>query len=62
LKVPHNGTGTEIESFYQKAKLTPNIVGLRNGVQTAIAIIVANFEARESIGTLPFTRQRINFI
>ena len=42
---------TEIESFYQKAKLTPNIVGLRNGVQTAIAIIAATLEARESIGT-----------
>ena len=42
---------TEIESFYQKAKLTPNIVGLRNGVQTAIAIIAATLEARESRGT-----------
>jgi L-aspartate oxidase len=42
---------TEIESFYQKAKLTPSIVGLRNGVQTAIAIIAATLEARESIGT-----------
>ena len=42
---------TEIESFYQKAKLTPSIVGLRNGVQTAIAIIAATLEARENIGT-----------
>ena len=42
---------TEIESFYQKAKLTPSIVGLRNGVQTAIAIIAATLEARESRGT-----------
>jgi len=41
----------EIESFYQKAKLTPNIVGLRNGVQTAIAIIAATLEARVSRGT-----------
>ena len=42
---------TEIEDFYQKARLTPSIVGLRNGVQTAIAIIAATLEARESIGT-----------
>ena len=42
---------TEIESFYQKARLTPHIVGLRNGVQTAIAIIAATLEARESRGT-----------
>ena len=42
---------TEIESFYQKAKLTPNIVGLRNGVQMAIAIITATLESRESRGT-----------
>ncbi len=41
----------EIEDFYQKARLTPSIVGLRNGVQTAIAIIAATLEARESIGT-----------
>ena len=40
-----------IEDFYQKARLTPSIVGLRNGVQTAIAIIAATLEARESIGT-----------
>ena len=41
----------EIEDFYQKVKLTPHIVGLRNGVQTANAIITATLEARESRGT-----------
>ena len=42
---------TEDEIFYQKAKLTPNIVGLRNGVQTAIAIIATTLEVLESRGT-----------
>ncbi len=42
---------TEIEDFYQKAKLSPSMVGLRNGIQTANAIIAATLEARESRGT-----------
>jgi L-aspartate oxidase len=42
---------TEIEDFYQKAKLTPDIIGLRNGIQTAVAIVSATHEARESRGT-----------
>jgi L-aspartate oxidase len=41
----------EIEDFYQKARLSPSIVGLRNGIQTANAIITATLEARESRGT-----------
>jgi len=41
----------EIDNFYQKAKLTPDIVGLRNGVHTAIAIISATLESRESRGS-----------
>ena len=41
----------EIDNFYQKAKLTSGIIGLRNGVQTAIAIISATLESRESRGT-----------
>ena len=42
---------TEIDGFYQKEKLTPQIIRLRNGVQTAIAIISATLEARASRGT-----------
>ena len=41
----------EIEVFYQRAKLTPKIIGLRNGVQTANAIVAAAIESRESRGT-----------
>ena len=37
--------------FYQNAKLTPNMIGLRNGAQTANAIIAANLGERESLGT-----------
>ncbi len=42
---------SEVENFYQKAKLSPEIIGLRNGVQTANAIVSAAIEARESRGT-----------
>ena len=35
----------EIEILYQNAKLTPDMIGLRNGVQTANAIIAATLEA-----------------
>ncbi len=42
---------TEIEQFYQKAKMTKEIIQLRNGVQTAIAVTSSALEARESKGT-----------
>ncbi len=42
---------SEIEVFYQRAQLTPQIIGLRNGVQTANAIVAAAIESRESRGT-----------
>lgn len=41
---------TEIEQFYQKAKMTKDLIQLRNGVQTAIAVTFATMEARESLG------------
>ena len=41
----------EIEVFYQRAKLTPKIIGLRNGVQAANAIVVTAIESREIRGT-----------
>ena len=40
----------EIEIFYQNAKLIPDVIGLRNGVQTANAIIAATMEERLSLG------------
>ena len=40
----------DIEQFYQKAELTPDIVGLRNGIQTAIAITSEALADRESKG------------
>ena len=40
----------DIEKFYQKAKLTPEIIGLRNGIQTAVAVTSAALEDRESKG------------
>ena len=40
----------DIENFYQKAKLTPDIIGLRNGIQTAVAITSAALEDRVSKG------------
>ncbi|TAL67783.1 MAG: L-aspartate oxidase [Bacteroidetes bacterium] len=42
---------TEIEHFYQKAKMTNEILELRNGVQTAIAVTYATLEARASRGS-----------
>ncbi|MDX9790745.1 MAG: L-aspartate oxidase [Candidatus Kapaibacterium sp.] len=42
---------TEVESFYQKAKMTKEMVQLRNGVQTAIAVTSATLESRVSRGT-----------
>ena len=40
----------DIEKFYQKAKLTPDIIGLRNGIQTAVAVTSAALEDRKSKG------------
>ena len=40
----------EIEEFYQLARLNPEIIGLRNGVQTALAITNAAIEDRISKG------------
>lgn len=42
---------SEIEQFYQKAKMGRPIIQLRNGVQTAIAVTLATLEARVSRGT-----------
>jgi len=41
---------TDIEDFYQAASLSDDMVGLRNGVQTAMAILYAATEAKESRG------------
>lgn len=40
----------EIESFYRRARLTEDIIGLRNGVQTALAVTHAAYRNRESRG------------
>ena len=40
----------DIEKFYQTAKLTPDIIGLRNGIQTSVAITTAALEDRVSRG------------
>ena len=40
-----------IEGFYQKAKLTPEIISLRNGIQTANSIVLSAIEAKQSKGT-----------
>jgi len=42
---------SEVEHFYQNSKLDNNILSLRNGAQTALAIISSALEARESLGT-----------
>lgn len=42
---------TELEHFYQKAKMTKEMIQLRNGVQTAIAVTSATLESRTSRGT-----------
>ena len=39
----------EIEIFFPNAKLTPEMIGLRNGAQTTNAIIAATLETRESL-------------
>ena len=42
---------SEVETTYQNSKLESNIISLRNGAQTALAIISSSVEARESRGT-----------
>ena len=42
---------SDVEQSYQKSKLDNNIISLRNGAQTALAIIASSVEARESRGT-----------
>ena len=42
---------SDVEKTYQKSKLNNNIISLRNGAQTALAIISASIEARQSCGT-----------
>lgn len=40
----------EIESFYERCRLTPELLGLRNGVQTALLITQGALRNRNSIG------------
>jgi len=40
----------DIEKYYQTSKLTPDIIGLRNGIQTAVAITSSALEDRVSKG------------
>lgn len=40
----------EIYSFYEKAKLTPELLGLRNGIQTALLVTQGAFQNRSSLG------------
>jgi L-aspartate oxidase len=40
----------EIERFYDKAAISDSLIGLRNGIQTALAILLAAMECRESRG------------
>ena len=42
---------SDVEQFYQNSRLDNNILSLRNGAQTALAIISSALEARESLGT-----------
>ena len=41
----------DIERFYQRVHLTPEIISLRNGIQTANAIVSSAIEAKSSKGT-----------
>ena len=41
---------TEIEYFYERARLTDEIIGLRNGCQAALAVLFAAMENRTSHG------------
>ncbi|MBI2821702.1 MAG: L-aspartate oxidase, partial [Acidobacteria bacterium] len=40
----------EIERFYARSELSDALIGLRNGVQTGLAVVLAAIEARESRG------------
>ena len=42
---------SNIETFYQNAKITKEIIELHNGIQTANAIILAALESRDSCGS-----------
>ena len=42
---------SDVERFYQNSRLDKNVIALRNGAQTALAIIASSIEARESKGT-----------
>ena len=42
---------SDVEQFYQNSRLDNSILSLRNGAQTALAIISSALEARESLGT-----------
>jgi len=42
---------SDVEQLYQNSRLDPNIIALRNGAQTALAIIASATEARDSCGT-----------
>ena len=41
---------SDVEKTYQQSKLDEKILSLRNGAQTALAIIASSIEARESKG------------
>jgi L-aspartate oxidase len=40
----------EVNDFYERAEMTDAMIGLRNGVQTALAVLHAAYENRESRG------------
>ncbi len=40
----------EIETFYEKAALTPELIGLRNGVLTALLIAQGAWRNKRSLG------------
>jgi L-aspartate oxidase len=40
----------EIGRFYARAALNDGLISLRNGIQTALAVLLAAMEARESRG------------
>ena len=40
----------DVEKYYQTSKLTPEIIGLRNGIQVAVAITSSALEDRTSKG------------
>ena len=42
---------SDVELFYQNSHLDQKVIALRNGAQTALAIIASSIEARDSLGT-----------